>query len=243
MSYYFFCVLCALCSVLHYSAEDAPAAARRNANISSMSVYYDPKSRLPFRITSIENSLMNTFGSNDQSSTKTRGLLRRVGFRSNGCTCQTLTCGCCLGFNFDQFNFNREGCMNFTYDPDDFSVNMNMLMDENSVFSSTFSAKNPPPLCLPLPIPYLPLSMDVCAKLFDIRTPGRNLHMCLDFETRIESASLLVLHFDCMRMGTDGLALTKPGDTLPTPGPTTESQVNPDIYDEVTEIKYHNKPL
>lgn len=33
----------------------------------------------------------------------------RVGFRSNGCTCQNLTCGCCFGMNVTQFNYDREG--------------------------------------------------------------------------------------------------------------------------------------
>lgn len=60
--------------------------------------------------------------------------------------------------------------------------------------------------------------------------------MCLDFETRVQSATLLVLHFDCMRMGADGVALVKPGDSggLPT---STEIEIDTDIYDDVTEIK------
>lgn len=100
------------------------------------------------------------------------------------------------------------------------------------------SAKNPPPLCIPVPIPYLPATVDFCARIFDLYTPGQNLHMCLDFETRIQSAAVLVLHFDCMRMGNDGIALLKPGSS-PTPiASTTTSQLGSDIYDEVTEIKY-----
>lgn len=68
-------------------------------------------------------------------------------------------------------------------------------------------------------------------------TPGQNLHMCFDFETRIQKATLFILHFDCIRMGADGLALVKPDDMggLPT---STEGQSDSDIYDEVTEIKY-----
>lgn len=39
---------------------------------------------------------------------------RRLDFRnrSNGCSCQALTCGCCTGINIQQFNFNREGNQN-----------------------------------------------------------------------------------------------------------------------------------
>ncbi|EFA11305.2 uncharacterized protein LOC103314652 isoform X1 [Tribolium castaneum] len=213
----------------------------QEGNVESMMVYYDPKTRIPFRMTSIENSLTNTSSANDQSSTKSRGVLRRIGFRSNGCTCQELTCGCCLGLKLDQFNFNREGCMNFTYDPMEFAINMNMFMDGNSIYANSVSARNPPPLCIPVPLPYIPISIEGCAKLFDIYTPGQNLHMCFDFETRVQKATVLVLHFDCMRMGNDGVALVKPGDMEILPSSTTENQIDSDVYDEVTEIKY-SKP-
>lgn len=32
--------------------------------------------------------------------------------------------------------------MNFTYDPNEFAVNMDMIMDGNPVFSNTFSGNN-----------------------------------------------------------------------------------------------------
>lgn len=101
---------------------------------------------------------------------------------------------------------------------------------------------------MPLPIPYLPVNVEMCARLYDIYTPGQNLHMCFDFETRLFSATVLILHFDCMRMGRDGVALVKPGDAggLPPSAPgsgatTTSPQIDSDVYDEVTEIKYKQK--
>ncbi|CAH1164046.1 unnamed protein product [Phaedon cochleariae] len=209
------------------------------------SPYYNPDTKKPLRMTSIENMLVN----NTKYATKQAGplkisqkTLRRVGFRSNGCNCQALNCGCCLGINLNQFNFNREGCMNFTYDPNEFAVNMNMYMNNNNIFSNSFSAKNPPPLCMPIPIPYIPIQVHACARVFNIHTPGSNLHLCLDFETRIQNAAVLVLHFDCIRMGLDGVAVLKPEDggglppSLPV-SPSDEDQVDTDIYDEVTEIK------
>ncbi|GJQ68811.1 hypothetical protein Trydic_g5071 [Trypoxylus dichotomus] len=204
--------------------------------MSSMSVYYDVASRLPLRLTSIQNSLSDSLSDIGQSATKTI-IFRRFGYRSNGCTCQELTCGCCAGFNLQQFNFSREGCMNFTYDPLEFSISMTMFFDNHPIFSNSFSAKNPPPLCIPVPIPYVP-GVDFCAKLFDIYTPGQNLHMCLDFETRIQRATILVLHFDCMTMGRDGVSLLKPGQSPQHPATTETSVVDSDVYDIVTEIKY-----
>lgn len=50
-----------------------------------------------------------------------------------------------------------------------------------------FSAKNPPPMCMP--VPYTPVQM--CLKLFDIFTPGRNLHMCMDIEVKTVERPLM----------------------------------------------------
>ncbi|KAK5639432.1 hypothetical protein RI129_011924 [Pyrocoelia pectoralis] len=209
------------------------------SDMSQTLIYYEPRSRLPLRITSIQNSLSNSSLGFHQSNTKVDAevVLRRFGFRSNGCTCQEFSCGCCAGFNFQQFNFNREGCMKFTYNPYEFSISVDMYMNEDSIFSTTFSARNPPPFCIPVALPFLPM-VDFCAKLLDIYTPGQNLHMCLDFETRIQRATVLVLHFNCMRMGVDGVTLIRPGESSGGLPVTTEPQVDVDKYDEITEIKY-----
>lgn len=114
-----------------------------------------------------------------------------------------------------------------------------LIWIKNYVIS--FSARDPPPLCIPVSIPIIPFAaVDFCAKLFDIHTPGQNLHMCFDFETRFQQATILILHFDCMKMGNDGFMLVKPDQTGMQVTSSTESQVDSDIYDEVTEIKYRN---
>lgn len=79
-----------------------------------MSPYYDPASKRAFRMTAIANLITNT-STKVQLGTKTNGnqrlkvKMRRFTFRSNGCNCLQLNCGCCLGINLSQFNFNREG--------------------------------------------------------------------------------------------------------------------------------------
>lgn len=65
-----------------------------------------------------------------------------------------------------------------------------------------------------VPVPYLP-SMDVCLKMFDIYTPDRNLHACVNFLTRIEHAEVLVLEFDCFVIGNGGVHMVKYNATSP----------------------------
>lgn len=45
--------------------------------------------------------------------------------------------------------------------------------------------------------------------MFDIYTPGKNLHACVNFLTRIEHAEVLVLEFDCFVIGQDGVTMEK----------------------------------
>jgi Domain of unknown function (DUF4773) len=103
-------------------------------------------------------------------------------------------------------------CSNFTYDPEEFSMSMNVLMNDNSVYQNSISGKNPPPICMPVPVPVIPISMEMCMKVFNVFTPGRNIHMCMDMIAQIQKAPVIVMHFDCMRMGADGVTGLKPED-------------------------------
>ncbi|XP_073990532.1 uncharacterized protein isoform X1 [Rhodnius prolixus] len=124
------------------------------------------------------------------------------------CSCANSSCGCCV--NMRLFSFNRTGCMNFIFDPLEFSIGVNMLMDGNSIYENKVSAKNPPPACLEAPqVMYLP-PLQFCIKLYDIYLPENRLHMCVNLETRLARAPLLVLQFDCFLMGRGGVSNVKP---------------------------------
>lgn len=82
--------------------------------------------------------------------------------------------------------------MDFTYDPLEFAIKMDMTMNDNSIYQNQVSGKNPPPLCLPIPTGTIPLGLEMCVKMFNIFTPGYNLHMCMDIMAQMQSAPILV---------------------------------------------------
>ncbi|KAE8749560.1 hypothetical protein FOCC_FOCC003826 [Frankliniella occidentalis] len=161
-----------------------------------------------------------------------------LGFGPLPCDCSgdDIGCGCCAGLSMSYFNWHRRACFNLTYDPYEFAFGVNLLMDGKS---------NPPPVCVPIPtpLPVLP-TVDFCVRMFNVFTPppGLNLHACMNFETRISRAPVLVLEFDCLRLGSAGAFLLKPEDYGEVPEPTTApeegsggGQEGEDEYDEVTE--------
>ncbi|KAG7206798.1 hypothetical protein KM043_000708 [Ampulex compressa] len=153
----------------------------------------------------------------------------RIAFRGLPCNCEQLTCGCCAGVKLSAINLDQRACTNFTLDPQEFAIKMAVIMNQREIYAHSLSAKNPPPLCAPLP--YLPI-VTFCVRFFDIHTSGRNFHACIDFETRLVNSPILVLHFNCVKMGVDGISWLKPEDNSNGP-PTKPAVSEPEIYDEV----------
>lgn len=97
------------------------------------------------------------------------------------------------------------------YDPLAFSMTMNMFMNGNQIYTNSMSgavavfptkllqnfwpllsAKNPPPMCMPIPIPYIPIQMEMCMVLFNVMQPGNNMHACMDLEFKMQNIKMMV---------------------------------------------------
>lgn len=85
------------------------------------------------------------------------------------------------------------------YDPLEFSLTMNMLMNGNNIYSNSMSGKNPPPMCMPIPVPYIPIQMEMCMVLFNIMQPGNNMHACMDLEFKMQNIKMMVVFFTLFR--------------------------------------------
>ncbi|CAG9796740.1 unnamed protein product [Diatraea saccharalis] len=173
------------------------------------------------------------------------GWLLRLPFTGGKCKCDGLQCACCTGIRINAFNFDRKTCALLTYEPTESTIDLEVKMNNDSVYRNTFSARNPPPFCVPIPVPYLPPGLvDLCIRLFDITVVQQKLHVCMDMDTRVDKAPVLILHFDCMDMGFNGISLSKPGNQPQSESTTAELiQQDSDIFDSVTEISLPNTPM
>ncbi|KAI5639773.1 hypothetical protein NE865_07850 [Phthorimaea operculella] len=162
----------------------------------------------------------------------------RLPFQGGPCECQNLQCMCCTGIHL--LNWNRKSCANITFNPEESTIGMEVIMQNSTVYKNKFSARNPPPFCIPIPVPYLPPGLvDMCIRLFNVTIVDQRLHVCMDIDSRLDKAPVLVLHFDCMDMGFSGINYpVKPGGS-PSPADATmePEQVDSDIFDPVTEAQ------
>ncbi|XP_022117444.2 uncharacterized protein LOC110994862 isoform X2 [Pieris rapae] len=171
------------------------------------------------------------------------GWFIRLPFRGGPCECEELKCSCCTGIRIQAFNYDRRTCAIIEYQPEDSIFSMEVRMNNASIFQRIYSARNAPPFCVPVPVPYLPPTLvDMCIRLYDVSVIDQKFHVCMDMDTRIDKAPVLILHWDCMDVGTGGVALSKPGGSgspsttsvgiSTTPEPT---QVDSDVYDPVVQ--------
>lgn len=84
---------------------------------------------------------------------------------------------------------------------------------------------------MPFYVPFI----SFCVRFFDVHTSGKNLHACIDFETVVVRWPILVLHFDCIKIGADGVSWMKPEDisVLQAANPEVAESSGPVVYDEV----------
>ncbi|XP_068083509.1 uncharacterized protein [Anabrus simplex] len=156
--------------------------------------------------------------------------------RATPCACAEGQCGCCTGMLLQQFNINlrQKGCVNITYDPDEFAFKMDLSINNRVLYTNTYSGKNPRPVCVPLPrVP----SVRFCVQLYNVYFIGRNAHACVGTRVRWNDYSLYEATLNCIRIGADGVAIVTPedGGGLPQIGSETSEEGNDEDYDDDDE--------
>ncbi|XP_017790539.1 PREDICTED: uncharacterized protein LOC108572768 [Habropoda laboriosa] len=127
--------------------------------------------------------------------------------RQGPCQCGGGICGCCSRILFD--TWKQKACVNVTYEPEEFAFTAKISMNDRVLYTRTVSGKNPRPVCVP--VPRIPI-VKACVRFYNIYFQGRNMHMCVNMEGKFRDVTMFKVGLDCIRFGSNGLALVKPED-------------------------------
>ncbi|RZF44167.1 hypothetical protein LSTR_LSTR003807 [Laodelphax striatellus] len=143
------------------------------------------------------------------------------------CSCGGGQCGCCTG---NVLPIGQIACTNVTYDPDEFRFHLKMYFNERIVYQTSMSGQNPRPVCVPIRA----LNFKFCARMHNVYMVGRNVHACMSVDGTWRTTELFNYHFDCFRIGTEGVAFVKPedGGGLPPPPPEDVLKPGEEDYDD-----------
>lgn len=103
---------------------------------------------------------------------------------TNGCSCRTMTCGCCEHLNIPKIGLDDTGCANITYLPKpvyglSFTFSINGLV----LYNNTVSARNPPPICFD--VPHLKEYASICLKFHDLHLGQGKFEGCIKLEAEL----------------------------------------------------------
>ncbi|XP_033171744.1 spore wall protein 2 [Drosophila mauritiana] len=118
------------------------------------------------------------------------------------CECNGPTCGCCAGLKVDQYRFDQKVCANVSFVPHLEEAQLEVFLNGRPSSKYGISVRNPAPFCIPV---MMGVPMAMCVQMTDVTVVGNNLNMCMDFVVRMATTDLFEMHFQCMRMGLDGL--------------------------------------
>ncbi|KAH8408901.1 hypothetical protein KR009_003620 [Drosophila setifemur] len=140
------------------------------------------------------------------------------------CECSGPICGCCAGLKVDQYQFDQKVCANVTFVPRLEEAQLEVYLNGRPSSKYGISLRNPSPFCIPV---MMGVPMAMCVQMTDVMMVGNNLNMCMDFVVRMATTDLFEMHFQCMRMGLDGLQyVDKNGKpVLPSNGQQADDEV------------------
>jgi len=93
-------------------------------------------------------------------------------------------------------------CANVSFVPQLEEAQLEVFLNGKPSSKYGISVRDPAPFCIPV---MMGVPMAMCVQMTEVTMVGNNLNMCMDFVVRLATTDLFEMHFQCMRMGLDGL--------------------------------------
>lgn len=116
----------------------------------------------------------------------------------NGCLCAHYECDCCTGVDIEKIGLNATLCTDLAYLPDEYGIEMKLMLNKYVLYEEKISARNPPPVCFGKP--YTLDMAEVCLRFRDLDVSKVHLSGCLTFQAIFEHVTILNKVLSCFNM-------------------------------------------
>ncbi|XP_067002655.2 uncharacterized protein [Anabrus simplex] len=138
------------------------------------------------------------------------------------CSCEDVTCRCCMDLNFTYIDLGGPGCVAMKYVSPSQGIAVNISYGESLLLSDSMKGANPEPACLDM----ISDLAQMCARFSDLAPTSDGLRWCLHLEPVLFGDVQAQYQLGCFRMGPMGMVPDPPSNTtLPEQRPesTTET--------------------
>ncbi|GFW93359.1 DUF4773 domain-containing protein [Trichonephila clavipes] len=101
----------------------------------------------------------------------------------SGCQCVKFECECCLVVDIPEIKLDNTICLQTAYLSKEYGVSVSLTMDDKVLIKQSVSARNPPPVCLP--IPFLKKYVHLCLTVYNLSISGSNFGACAKLDLLI----------------------------------------------------------
>ncbi|KNC32146.1 hypothetical protein FF38_03502 [Lucilia cuprina] len=159
-------------------------------------------------------------------------------FFKENCTCSTQwQCECCAKVNNDLLNVHQTLCADWTVFSNSWDIQANVRLNENVLYTNTFSAWNVPPFCVPI---WPAIALTGCVQLHSITQHEFNtLHGCANLTINFIAFNLINFQMGCMDVGTGGIQFVDPNHDIVS---TTSTEKPPEIELETSDYVKTSTP-
>ncbi|CAB3407417.1 unnamed protein product [Caenorhabditis bovis] len=118
---------------------------------------------------------------------------------AGGCHCVKGNCACCINTKLPKFKHSV--CVNATYNPVTIGLDLSIGIDGH-FFTQEISIRNPPPICVSVPIPEAEHIAGICIAFtdMDIDRKSKILSGCVEFEVELVHLRIIKVKIGCFEM-------------------------------------------
>lgn len=111
------------------------------------------------------------------------------------CQCVGADCGCCIYMNVPRIRLNTTGCVNVTYNPDQYALSFIVSLGDSIVFNRTISGRDPPRMCFTAP--QFDRVAQLCLRFYNMSYGRKEVTGCIRVEAELFSEVVASYELGC----------------------------------------------